>query len=78
MRRISAPSYHPAACLAYLTRVAFQHKGARLVGYVNKRNLNPHRKPGIGRVSYDVFVEVDGKPSGWLIRNVPAVGMEVL
>lgn len=78
MNRTACQMSHPAACLAYHTRVRFTHKGVERIGYTSQRNLNPHRKPGIGRVSYNVFVEIDGRPSGFMIRNVPADGIEIL
>ena len=69
---------HPNVCLTYGTRVAFVHNGVKRIARVSRRNLNPHRKPGIGRVSYDLFIELDGKPTGWLVRNIKATELETV
>lgn len=37
------------------TRVMFLHKGKLTGGKVVWRHLDPNRKPGIGRVSYDIL-----------------------
>lgn len=45
------------------TRISFERGGRTVIGYVGQRHLDPMRKPGVKRVSYDVAVEVevDGK-----------------
>lgn len=57
---MSAPASAPAASgyrvLARGTKVSFLRGGALLEGKVVAAVLDPNRKPGIGRVSYDVEV----------------------
>lgn len=44
----------PRSNLAIGTQVRFMHRGELTTGKVTFRHLDPNRKPGLGRVSYDI------------------------